>query len=186
MEPARGRPKEWRAPSWSWASINGPVKQYHSMSLVSQIELIDHECVPLIGDVAGQVKSAWVILCGRLVSVKIERVLVTDERRERDRVEGFCYRVRCSQGAVAYDFIPDEHGPCFDSEQDYFCLHVADREEKGFSQQLLIVLRRSVEDSTAFERIGVSDSEEAWNVIAYREKAGHLFAGAREETIKLL
>ena len=156
------------------------------MSLVGQIELTNYECVPLSGDVTGQVKSAWVTLYGRFVSVNIERVPVTDERRQRDRLRGFRYRVRRSQGAAAFGFIPDEHSACFDREQDHFCLHVANREERGFPQQLFIVLRRSVEYSTAFERVGVSDNEDAWDVIAYREKVGRLFAGAREETIKLL
>jgi hypothetical protein len=132
-EPTRGRPKEWRAPSWSWASINGPVNQNHSMSLVGQVELIDYECIPLRGDATGQIGSAWIVVRGRLVSVNVEREPVRGEMRQRDRLEGFRYRVRRVCGGDAHDFIPDEHAAYFHDQAEYFCLHVANREERGFS-----------------------------------------------------
>lgn len=185
-EPARGRPREWRAPSWSWASINGPVNQNHSMSLISQIELIDYECITLSDDSTGQIRSAWVTVRGRVVSGNVEREAVHDSSRERDRLEGFKYRVRCVGRKEAYGFIPDEHAACFDVAEEYFCLHVANREERDFSHQLFVVLRKSFGDGEAFERVGVSDGEDAWDFIGYREQAERLFDTAQEQTIKLV
>jgi hypothetical protein len=185
-EPARGRPQEWRAPSWSWASINGPVNQNHSMSLHSQIELVDHQCIPLSDDITGQISSAWIIVRGRVVSVNIERTLVHDSTRQRDRLEGFRHLVQRVPGGEAHGFIPDEHAARFDLQKEYFCLHIANREEKGFSHQLFLVLRKSAEDPKAFERIGVFDGEEAWDFASYREKAERLFEDAQETTFKLL
>ena len=185
-DPTRGRPQEWRAPSWSWASINGPVNQNHNMGLVSRIKLIDYECIPLSDDMTGQIRSAWIVLQGRVVRVNIERIPVANSKRQRDRLEGFQYRVRCVRGGEAHGFIPDDHAACFDDQEEYLCLHVASREERGFSQQFFLILRSSTEDPIAFERVGVSDGEEAWDFAQYRQKAGRLFDGAQETAVKLL
>jgi hypothetical protein len=49
----------------------------------------------------------------------------------------------------------------------------------------ILVLCKNADDPTTFNRIGVSDNEEAWEVIGYREKAGRLFEDAQKETVKL-
>lgn len=156
------------------------------MSLVSQIELIDYECITLSDDTTGQIQSAWITVRGRVVSVNVEREAVHGSSRERDRLEGFKYRVRRVGGREAYGFIPDEHAACFDGAEEYFCLHVANREERDFSHQLFVALRKSFRDGKAFERVGVSDREDAWDFIGYREQSERLFDTAQEQTIKLV
>jgi hypothetical protein len=93
-EPPRGRPQKWRAPSWNWDSINGPINGNYSMGLASQIELIHYEYVSVSNDTTGQIRPAWIILRGRMVSVTIERTPVRDLERQRDGLEGFRYRVK--------------------------------------------------------------------------------------------
>lgn len=185
-EPARGRPQEWRAPSWSWASINGPINQNHSMSLVSQIALLDYECIPVSDDITGQIRSAWIMVQGRVVSVNIKRTPVHDSERQRDRLEGFRYYVARVRGIEVYGFVPDELAAYFDHQTEHFCLQIANREEKGFAQQLFLVLRKSTQNPTDFERVGVSDYQDAWDFTGSRDKAGRLFEEAQVMTMKLV
>jgi hypothetical protein len=80
-------------------------------------------------------------------------------------------------------FVPDEHAAHFGHQTEYFCLKFANDKDQGFTQQLFLVLRKSAENPTAFERVGVSEYED---FAAYREKAGHLFEDAELMTIKVM
>ncbi|KAI8713815.1 HET domain-containing protein [Fusarium sp. LHS14.1] len=72
----RERP-EYRAPSWSWASIDGPIcfttttreDKLHWLEYV--VRVLDAQVTPLDGDKMAQVKSGYVKVEGRLRSLRV-------------------------------------------------------------------------------------------------------------------
>jgi hypothetical protein len=66
------RPLQYRAPSWSWASIDGrgvQISPTHGDHLVS---ILDAHVTPVTTDVTGQIKDGYIRLRGCLVRVLIE------------------------------------------------------------------------------------------------------------------
>ncbi|KAF2745082.1 HET-domain-containing protein, partial [Sporormia fimetaria CBS 119925] len=65
------RPAPYRAPSWSWASVDGIVRRcpYHSAKLC--IEMKDVVVKHATDDPTGQVAGGWLDFCGRLIPVRI-------------------------------------------------------------------------------------------------------------------
>ncbi|ORY10210.1 heterokaryon incompatibility protein-domain-containing protein [Clohesyomyces aquaticus] len=52
------RPKEWRAPSWSWASVVGPITMYRRPKALNTVaHIVRVETVPLGEDPFGELKS---------------------------------------------------------------------------------------------------------------------------------
>jgi hypothetical protein len=76
------KPKKWRAPSWSWASIEGPVlfdRPYHVVaseanteSMRHWVEIISAECTPSSLDPTGTVAAGSIVIkgSGRLARLK--------------------------------------------------------------------------------------------------------------------
>jgi hypothetical protein len=68
------RSKVWRAPTWSWASMDGGVnyfERFHHHVFDSAVEIVDAQCTPLSADHFGQVSSGFILLTGRLVKVSL-------------------------------------------------------------------------------------------------------------------
>lgn len=66
------RPQSYRAPSWSWASVDGPAEsRQEDPTGSSLITILDATTTPLSADHTGQVKNGHVRLRGRLYSAKI-------------------------------------------------------------------------------------------------------------------
>ena len=66
----KGQLQEWRAPSWSWASVNGQVNyldQTHGgQEIHVDIDVIACEVVPMLEDPLGGVKSGFLTIRGKL------------------------------------------------------------------------------------------------------------------------
>jgi hypothetical protein len=66
FEPSPTRPCQYRAPSWSWASIDGRVR-FGSNTLVPQLEIGEVKCLPDGVDETGRIKSGSLTLSGRVI-----------------------------------------------------------------------------------------------------------------------
>lgn len=71
------RPKEYRAPSWSWASIDMDVKFVQDDELEERdyVEILDVDVKPAGSDATGAVESASILLRGYLVEIQRPRTL---------------------------------------------------------------------------------------------------------------
>ncbi|KAH0534062.1 hypothetical protein FGG08_007341 [Glutinoglossum americanum] len=82
------RSQEWRAPTWSWASIDSPIG-FISMrkdDASNHCAIIQAECTPLGPDSFGEVSSGCITLSGHLVPAILRASpLRTDEAREREQ-----------------------------------------------------------------------------------------------------
>jgi hypothetical protein len=66
------RPKAWRAPTWSWASVLGPIQFLDiGNGLVPLCELEEVKCLPYQSDPTGELKSGHLLLRGYLISTSI-------------------------------------------------------------------------------------------------------------------
>ena len=73
LENAAPKPKEWRAPSWSWASVNGPV-HYYTPSLYHYDDcstVIDVKRALKGSDTFGEVEAGHVLISGELVQAEL-------------------------------------------------------------------------------------------------------------------
>lgn len=67
------RPKEWRAPTWSWAAVLGPV-QFRDIGDVSGAlcEVEEVNCFPYQSDPTGELSGGHLLLRGHLISTSIQ------------------------------------------------------------------------------------------------------------------
>ncbi|KAH8654569.1 heterokaryon incompatibility protein-domain-containing protein [Tricladium varicosporioides] len=64
------RPSHWRAPSWSWASVDGSVRFYGTFDYSQRLlDALDFNCELLGSDTTGQLRSAYIVLSGPLVAI---------------------------------------------------------------------------------------------------------------------
>ncbi|KAM5350302.1 hypothetical protein ACJ41O_006807 [Fusarium nematophilum] len=74
------RPTEWRAPTWSWASVRSAVT-YEDLVGFEEALVIESVDVGLAGDsLTGQVESAQLRVSGELAEVTVHQPLTNDER----------------------------------------------------------------------------------------------------------
>ena len=149
------RPRSWRAPSWSWAAVEGPVNYDPLARLHSLIDLVEAEILPkTVHDDTGQVASAKLIVAGQIVNgVSVVAEKAKREGYHRDYVRGTRYQI-CHHGTM-YDFLPDDPvGPSLSAT--YSCFLVGQIDWWGPKQCFFIVLQRSSTTPGAYKRVGVS------------------------------
>ncbi|KAK1654479.1 heterokaryon incompatibility protein [Colletotrichum phormii] len=123
------RPGKWRAPSWSWAAIEGPV-MFHPMShFKGDLEVLDVRVEPLMAeDMYGQVcEGASIVVHGAIVH-GLE--ITTTEIQDGDLMMGFTEGVRydlVDTKANRYTMICDYAG----SVARYSCMLVGKTWNKG-------------------------------------------------------
>jgi hypothetical protein len=83
------KPEKWRAPSWSWASLDGPVKYTTDFHLLyrSGIDITEMVSAPAGQDLLGEINSAHIILSGRVLSLICVARDVPDEYDSKSVVE---------------------------------------------------------------------------------------------------
>ncbi|KAI9704665.1 MAG: hypothetical protein M1820_005413 [Bogoriella megaspora] len=151
------RPKAWRAPSWSWAAVEGPVDYPPLTKLTSEIQLVAAEIEPRTQhDTTGRIISAKLILKGKMVrgvGLVAHKNTSAQKNTRRDHINGFRHQV-VYKGA-SYDFLPD------DLEQKlpgpfYACLLVGQIDWWGSTQCFFLVLELADAKLQTYKRIGVS------------------------------
>lgn len=75
------RPTEYRAPSWSWASIDGPVDLGYGVIEYSLINVEEVHLEYLTDDVFGALKGGWIRLHGALRQLQLVRTSFETKRR---------------------------------------------------------------------------------------------------------
>jgi hypothetical protein len=155
------RPQTWRAPSWSWASIKGPVFYWNKKEGFKTIyvTVLSVEVTPVGSDSFGEIADATLTLAGSAVPVTL------------DCSSGRCYLAYQDEHTKA---LPSEHTNSGTSkresfEQDYnlhfdqdYDLRPFDGSQiwvlkmaEGASTSFFLVLRQVDEETQIFERVGI-------------------------------
>ena len=158
------RPSNWRAPSWSWASIDGPVFHQSPFKLDSSsvLRIVDTEIVPAEGesDNFGQIVSGKIRLICTLLKLKYKTSGLTDD--------SFC--LSKGRSANVYHDVG-----AFHKGEMLTCMpiYLSDRHNVG------LVLERSAGPCGEFQRVGRYSirfhndfSDEKWRQIIGAAKKG--------------
>ncbi|KAL9618936.1 MAG: hypothetical protein Q9160_006400 [Pyrenula sp. 1 TL-2023] len=147
------RPSVWRAPSWSWASMEAPIMIGFAPLRQSRLEVIQATTEPLTEDIFGQVKSAFLIVKAPMlhdVRFILDRTKWGSERFPVVRWQSLDLRVEVSFFDNDLEADTDEY--LADPKQIFHLLVVAYTKESDEHECLVIV---SVSGKPAtFERIG--------------------------------
>jgi hypothetical protein len=194
------RPLEWRAPSWSWASIetnisypDGLIYYHDDIHLDKQEEriefvTIDHsECSPAGLDMFGRVKSASLRLSGQLLPVTL---LLSPNL---DKLQRPIYLVKVGDGDVGPRIWPDYDLSCAGPYQvlpgaEVFCLRMIEETE---SKVVISLVLRVVPNETRrlFERIGFLQIDPQTQLnprLKARDSVIEALARARAETVEVI
>jgi hypothetical protein len=144
------RPQTWRAPSWSWASIVGPVFYWNNYLRKPCVTVLSVEVTPVGSDPFGEIASATLTLAGSAVSGTL------------DFSSGSCY-LACqtkalpskhhdSRTSLRLAFASDYDLRLFDGSQMWGM-----RMGEGLYNHFLI-LRQVDEANQIFERVGMEIS----------------------------
>ncbi|KAK1566291.1 heterokaryon incompatibility protein [Colletotrichum navitas] len=181
------RPKKWRAPSWSWAAVEGPVL-FHPMSHFKQdFELLEMNVEALTqADLFGQVrKHAKLVIRGSLVhGLKITSHTAKPGDSLMGYVTGVRYEIVDTQG-MGHTVIWDDASsvPAINTEE-YTCLLIGKTSNKGDTHPYVgfLVLKRLSQEVNIFSRVAVSLRRSALDT---KEEVG-LFKSAKREVVTLL
>lgn len=157
------RPRQYRAPSWSWASLDSPITSQASVTswrgeIASVVSVV---VKPLTDDDTGQVVSGALTLRGKLVRVLLEKT--TEEWDKRSLVTAWR-----SKGFETVQGQPLEGGPfediIFDSEEDVsecvLFLPIHDSEDLGagiYYRGLILASSRSDHKRVGYMSITLSE-----------------------------
>ncbi|OCL08305.1 HET-domain-containing protein [Glonium stellatum] len=152
-EPLQGqsqrRPESYRAPSWSWASVNSKVSFWEEKLGDYQFRIVNAECTPVRGaDCFGQVTSGYLEVLGKLTAASVlytgleDRMV--DSRHYKLAIEGETVPFYAD-----YCLCGDGKGKLQDKEEVY-CLG-------NFSGERFIasLVVRKLECGSKYERIGI-------------------------------
>ncbi|KAH7308825.1 heterokaryon incompatibility protein [Rhexocercosporidium sp. MPI-PUGE-AT-0058] len=157
------RPKVWRAPTWSWASIEGPVSVIPLRHFRSCLEVVKVATVPSTLDPYGKIEvmSGRLIVRGRVVhgfSIQIAEMQVGETYE--GYIEGKRYAV--SLGKDTRTIIPDDGmnemslTGIESLEGKVACLLVGVVELPGAGREDFFLVLRSTSEPKVYERVGVS------------------------------
>jgi hypothetical protein len=153
------RPKEWRAPSWSWASREGPILHRILPIKTPHCEIVEVEISPAGIDLTGAVASGRLVISGILVPAILRHLrpksdaedMEPDERRFGIEVRGM-NDVELHKIYVDYEL--DKKGPSYVADgQDVRCLCIAtDQWHKCW----LVLRTMQNMHADVYERIGMA------------------------------
>jgi hypothetical protein len=145
---SRIRPPAYRAPSWSWASVDGEVWfDEISHDLEMEAEIVDLHIEHATEDGTGQILSGWLNLKGSLQSVQLEHNTPSGEgwmMNVQDGDEGIFNIVAFFDDASMQNNIIVQQS----AAAKYFCMHLA--------TDWYMILRPVDHTNTLYERIGLA------------------------------
>ena len=163
VEDPRTRPKTWRAPSWSWASVDGPISYLPTQEGIcddSYAHVVDASVTPVAGDVFGELSAG-------ALRIACTGILLGDLRgRDKLVVQGVDDNFECP---VFLDALDDE--PLSSDATVYILPLIGGKQgmrwrSKGevewHEPKLIqgIVLRRTGDAAEDFRRIGAFKCEQ--------------------------
>jgi hypothetical protein len=152
------RPETWRAPSWSWASLEGPIYQRIFPIKLKHCEILEADVTPAGLDPTGAVSSGKLVISGIAVPAILQHIqpkTPTEDSEPDERRFGF--EVSGNKGGTIYmmyvDYNLDEQGPGHVAVgEELCCLCLAtDQWHKCW-----MVLRKAAKVTDAYERIGMA------------------------------
>ena len=165
---------EYRAPSWSWASILGGVKyfaEYYQFKFEEDILILEASCEASPLDPTGRVKSGYIILSGRIepVELLVKRAVpgaskyVGYNGAACQAHKGQIVYVTGSHSREAFEVLLDERMEFGSWDSGYYCLQIGTTHDprEGDGRLWWLVLRKKVsdvgngDDTFAFERVGI-------------------------------
>ncbi|KAL9064106.1 MAG: hypothetical protein Q9157_007954 [Trypethelium eluteriae] len=170
-------------PSWSWASIDGPISwETDSSMLKAAVTILTADVVPK--DSTGQIVSGIIELIGRTIRAKLFMdwfdSVRPDESFAAITLEGYPYEVPFILDVGQYPpNSPERKRPDVSESQlsvgeEVTCLMVLIRKPQDFPYTL--ILRQSQRVSNAYERVGLCDS------LVLKK----FFENAKEERLRLV
>ncbi|KAK4113368.1 HET-domain-containing protein, partial [Canariomyces notabilis] len=161
------RPVEYRAPSWSWASVDGPVTPGRAPINVESL-LIKVEDVHLsyqTGDTTGQVTGGWLRLRGILKELKlVGKILDNGWHVWHMYLDGVKVAILPDDFTAGGALTLDNFEGDFDEEYGNallfaMCARKTQRSDGLVNRQMFILLFRLVNrEKAVFERIGVFET----------------------------
>jgi hypothetical protein len=168
------RPPQYRAPSFSWASLDGPVAFVRWFHLPSAINIEEIECVPKGPDPAGQVSSGYLTVEGMFAPVLTGTVRRGEQEhfairkldptppRPITRFRTISEMLSPAPPPPTWEFIPDVRAdivtPDFEfHDMGHFILLISDGGGGSpgvITDSYWLVLRRSPTVRGALERVG--------------------------------
>lgn len=153
---AKPKPQPWRAPSWSWASVDGDNITFlvpeDSTDMVEQVHILECHCAPLSVDAFGQVREGYIRLRCELIAVELQVAPNYSDASVSNKDQTACPVLLDSHETEA-DALANEH----------YCMKVITWSKAGKTAWL--VLRKCDNTVTghgqldAFERVGMVDQE---------------------------
>lgn len=159
------RPKEWRAPTWSWCSVEAPIKIIEARVFETSAEVVEAVTEPKYPDLYpfGPVKSGRLVLRGRVIkNLKVERTgtdLVLEGPTTNNNNNLLTFTLLDNEGNSLSFLCDDPSSVPHGSSQGYLCLLIGHRIYGRFPKEpCFLVLRPSDQDAKCYERIGLADS----------------------------
>jgi hypothetical protein len=162
------RPKQWRAPSWSWASLESGFSHRIYPLKATHCNILAVECVPAGSDPTGSVVSGRLTISGYVVTATLKHVsskAITDESDEDPWVI-YCADIPLLRKAYV-DYSLDQDGPRYAKEIcEVSCLCIATDQWST----CWLVLQSVSGQQEVCERIGMAfhkpstlDESDPWN-----------------------
>jgi hypothetical protein len=154
------RASAYRAPSWSWASIDGDIDCQWSPDDPAAAEIVDFHIENATQDDTGQILGGWLDLKGSLRSVQLEYSLIVegpavnfqDYDGERDKIVAYLDDASLEDTIIVQQ----------NAAAEYFCMYVA--------TNWYLILRLADRTNKLYERIGLArdhreSGEETFRVV---------------------
>ncbi|KAH0565967.1 hypothetical protein GP486_000635 [Trichoglossum hirsutum] len=178
------RYKNYYAPTWSWASVTGPVEfitlpgRAHNFKLIPDLVIVEANCVASSANPFGPVKSAYLKISGSLIPL-------TGRTNPQEDVDNSTNRLSKPPHGRGFDCDVSDKGANEIVEGEPLWLLLIAHGERcgpGFSRlegYHYLVLRESRLDPDSYERVGcLWGSGELWE--------GEFSQGAQKQTMTLL
>jgi hypothetical protein len=162
------RPKQWRAPSWSWASLESGFSHRIYPIKTTHCSILKAECIPAGSDPTGSVVSGRLVISGYIITAVLKHVSTTPMTDGSEEDGWFIYSadnplLRKVYPDYSLDKCEPEHAnDCY----DITCLCIATDQWAT----CWLVLRAVSGQTEVYERIGMAfhktvglDGGNAWN-----------------------
>ena len=188
--PAPSKPDRWRAPSWSWASMNGGIgffNERYQFTFTPRITIIESVCKASPIDPLGKVSDGLIRLRGTLEPVTLTITRFKHKDLYNGQYQGSCGKpgraypdlmARVRKYGSSYEILPDmriEAGTYFEK---YYCLDIgrASNPLRLGKRTSWLVLRKTGDERggiPCFERVGIGIFDSSSRGVSFFPASGH-------------